>query len=161
MPFSSSSTGKVFAGAGFLHQVIFPAAALRARAAVRTASGKIGADHASAGVGHAHRAVHECLQLQIVRHAPAQFNDLIERHFAPQHHALCAHIVIDVCGGVVQAIRLRADVDIQIGRFADHRADQPQIGYDRRVRARALQRPRVFAHGVDIIVAREGVYRYV
>ena len=105
--------------------------------------------------------MHECLQRQIVRHALAQFDDLIERHFAPQHNALCTHIVIDVRGGVIQAVRLRADVDIQIGRFADHRADQPQIRYDRRVRTRALQRPRVFANRIDIIVAREGVYRYI
>ena len=105
--------------------------------------------------------MHEGLQLQLRRGALPQFADLCQGHLPAQHHAGRAHVVVGAGGGVVQAVGLGAHVNLQLRRGQPQRADQAQVGHDRRVHAQRMQRASVIGGGVHVGVAREGVDRDV
>ena len=92
---------KVFAGAFFLHQRVVPAARLRARAVVGVAPGHVLRDQAAAGVRNAHRAVHERLDLQLLRRFRADLRDLVDGQLAREHDALRALLRPEIRGLVV------------------------------------------------------------
>ena len=151
--------GEELAGALFFHQMIRPAARLRASAAICAAAGQIRAEHTAAGIAHAHRAVNERFQFEFARRFCAQLGDFLERHFARQHHARRAHIGINARGGEIQAVRLRAYVNGKVRRGFANGGNRAEVGDDHRVGSEGFERLRVIRQRVNIAVVGECVDR--
>ena len=73
----------------FFHNRVLPAARLRAVSIVRTARGAhhVIAHKASTRIGHAHGAMHERFDFQIVGNAFAHTSDIGKAHFARHNNA--------------------------------------------------------------------------
>ena len=150
--------GEELAGPLLLHQVVAPAAGLSAGAPVGAAARQERADHAPARPRHAHGTVHEGLQLETGGGPGPKLGDLLQRHLPAQHHAGGAHVPVGPGGGVVQAVGLGADVDVQPWGRSAHHGDGPQVRHDGGVRADAEQGLGVVPQGVQLVVGGEGVH---
>ena len=148
---------EVLAGAFLFDNRILPAARLRAFAVVAVAAGQIVGEQAASGEGHAHRAVHEAFDVEVVGDAGADVAHGLQVHFAGQHHAARAQFVERVGGLVVGDAGLRAHMQFEVRSHLlghEHHAD---VGDDQRVHAGVLQLAEVFAHGFHLVVARQHV----
>ena len=148
---------EVLAGAFLFDDRILPAARLRAFAVVAVAAGQIVGEQAASGEGHAHRAMHEAFDVEVVGNAGADVAHGLQVHFAGQHHAARAQFVERVGGLVVGDAGLRAHMQFEVRSHLlghEHHAD---VGDDQRVHAGVLQLAEVFAHGFHLVVARQHV----
>ena len=141
--------------------MVAPAAGLGAAAPVGAAPGEVGADHAAARPGHAHRPVHKSLKLQRGGRMGPQLPDLLKGHLPGQHHAAGAQLVPSRGGGPIQAIGLGADVDGQVRRGLAHHGHGPQVGHDGGVHAQRKQALGVVAQGLQFVVGGKGVDGHV
>ena len=80
-PSAVCSIGKYWPGAFLFDNRILPAARLRAFAVVAVAAGQIVGEQAASGEGHAHRAMHEAFDVEVVGNAGADVAHGLQVHF--------------------------------------------------------------------------------
>ena len=124
------------AGAGLLHQMVFPAAGLGALAPVGIPFGQILAEQAPAGHAHAHGPVHKHLQFQFPRGFGPDGGDVLQGQFPGQHHPLGPQLKGGGGGGVVGNAHLGGEMDFHIRGQLLHHPQHAQIGHDKAVHAR-------------------------
>ena len=69
---------EILARTGLLDETVLPAARMCAGTPVRIAAGPEITEHAASGIGHAHRAMHEGLDVHLLRNMTTQLPDLVQ-----------------------------------------------------------------------------------
>ena len=106
---------EVFAGTLLFHQMVLPAAGLGAFAPVAVPPRHVVRQEAAAGDGHAHGAVDEGFDLEVLRGLCPHFRDLLEGALPGHDDPLRAHLIEGVRSQVVDNTRLSRHVDVDPG----------------------------------------------
>ena len=152
---------KILAGTLFFDDGILPAARLSAFAMIAVTSGQIIGEQTTTGERHAHRAMHEAFDVEIVGNACANVSHGLQIHFTGKHHTTCTQLVEGVRCLIVGDSRLRAHMQFQVRRhFASHE-HHANVGNDQCVHAGVFELADVFAHRFDFIVARQHIAGHI
>ena len=95
---------------GLLDETVLPATRMGAGTPVRIAAGQEITEHAASGVGHAHRAMHEGLDVHLLRNMLTQFPDLVQAQLTCTDDSLRAELPPEEEGLPVRVVRLGRDV---------------------------------------------------
>ena len=100
----------------------------------------------------------ESLQFHIFRYAGAQLGDGVKRHFTREDNAGGAERAVYLCGGVIAAVCLRADMDGQRRRGFLHFGNHADIGHNGGIHAKRVQFLRISADLRDFCVGCKGIH---
>ena len=128
---------------------------------IAVAAGQIVGEQAAAGKRHAHGTVHEAFDVEVVGDACTDVAHGLQVHFAGQYHSARTQLVKGVRGLIVGHAGLRAHMQFEVRRDVfghEHHAD---VGDDQRVHAGVFQLAEIFAHRLDLVVARQHVEGHV
>ena len=145
-------------GAFFFVDGVVPAAGLGAGAAVAVAA--VGHDvgqKTAAAVGHAHGAVDEGLQLDILGEGRLDGLDLGELQLSGQHQAAGTHTGVGTGGGGGDDAGLGGDVDLHVGEHLLHRGHDTQVGHDEGIQLTASEVVEEFVEVGVFVGAGHGV----
>ena len=126
---------EVLAGALLFHQMVLPAARLGAFAPVAVPAGHVVRQEAAAGDRHAHGAVDEGFDLEVLRSLCPHFPDLFERALPGHDDPSGAHLIEGVRGQVVDNTRLSRHVDVDPGGVLLSQFHDAHVRDDERVDA--------------------------
>ena len=141
----------------FLHQMVFPAAGLRAVAPVGIPARHVIGEQAPAGKRNAHCAMHKAFNCKLPRRARPQLADLRKRHFPRGDNPLCAKCIKSVCSGVVDDPGLRGNMEFHLGRIAPGKLQYPQIRDDKGIHAAFCPSGQKSRKRIDLRIARQRI----
>ena len=152
---------EVFAGALFFHQGVLIPAGLGALAAVGVAAGHIVAEKAAPGIGDAHCAVAEGLDLKLGRDPLADRQDLLQAQLPCEHHAARAEVEPALRADVVGDRLLGGDVPLAARGVLPCQRERAEIREDERVDARSIQLLEIGRERGGLIIAGHDIDRAV